>query len=60
MLFIVIYRPGSKAVSSAFFDEFAHLLENSDTYAVSLVIVGDINVHIDVPDMTQRQVQQSA
>jgi len=51
LLFIVIYRPGSKAVSSAFFDEFAHLLENSVTYAAaSLVIVGDINVHCDVPD----------
>ena len=50
MLFIVVYRPGSKAVSSTFFDEFAHLLENSVTYAASLVIAGDINVHFDVPD----------
>jgi len=33
-----------------FFGEFAHLLENSVTYPTSLVIVGDINVHFDVPD----------
>jgi len=46
-----LYRPGSKAVSSAFFNEFAHLLENSVTYAASLVIVGDIGVHFDVPDV---------
>ena len=47
MIIIISYQ---QSVSSAFFDEFAHLLENSVTYAASLVIVGDINVHCDVPD----------
>jgi hypothetical protein len=38
ILVIVIYRPGSAAVSDQFFDEFSDLLERASTYASSLII----------------------
>ena len=45
-LFIVVYRPGSVAAPSAFFDEFAHLLDHANNYT-SVVIMGDVNIHLD-------------
>jgi len=45
-LFIVVYRPGSAAVSSTFFDEFADLLDHTNNYT-SVVIMGDVNIHLD-------------
>lgn len=45
---IVIYRPGSQVVSDAFFDEFADLLERVAVSPSTLLIVGDVNVHLDV------------
>jgi hypothetical protein len=48
LLVIVIYRPGSVTVSEFFFDDFSDLLERSATYASSLVIAGDINIHLDI------------
>ena len=48
ILAIVVYRPGSAAVSELFFDEFADLLERTSTYASSLIIACDLNVYLDV------------
>jgi len=48
LLVIVIYRPGSVTVSELFFDEFSELLDRTATYASSLVIAGDINIHLDI------------
>ena len=46
-LVIVIYRPGSTHVTDAFFDEFTNLLERTGSYR-SIVILGDINIHLDI------------
>ncbi len=47
-LFVVIYRPGSTPPMSAFFDELAELLDHIASYS-SIVIMGDVNIHLDVP-----------
>ena len=41
LLFIIIYRRGSLAVNSMFFDDFADIIERVAVFAASLVIVGD-------------------
>ena len=48
LLAIALYRPGSEAVSALFFDEFSDLLERSSVYASSLLVAGDVNIHLDV------------
>ena len=47
LLMIVVYRPGSENVTNLFFDDFADLLERVAAYASLLLIVGDLNVHLD-------------
>jgi hypothetical protein len=42
---IVIYRPGSAAVSELFFDEFTRLLEIVATFRTQIIITGDFNVN---------------
>ena len=41
VLVVVLYRPGSAAVTNAFFDDFNSILDHAATFASSLVIVGD-------------------
>jgi len=48
-LFCVIYRPGSSPANNTFFDEFANFLEHITRYS-SVVIIGDINIHLDRRD----------
>lgn len=48
ILIIVVYRPGSAAISDLFFDEFSDLLERTSMYASSLITAGDLNIHFDV------------
>ena len=44
----MIYRPGSEAVSGAFFDELAHLIEILSSQSVmSCRVNGDANVRLD-------------
>jgi len=43
----VIYRPGSEAVSGAFFDEVAHLIEILSSQSCPVVLTGDDNVRLD-------------
>ena len=38
---VVIYRPGSVAANSLFFDEFAAVVDRLAVYAIPVVIVGD-------------------
>ena len=45
-LAVVIYRPGSMAVSDNFFDQFADLLERITNYSFVL-LVGYVNIHLD-------------
>ena len=47
VLVIIIYRPGSKEVSTTFHQEFLDVLERTATYSCPLIILGDINIHLD-------------
>ena len=47
VLVITIYRPGSKEVSTTFYQEFSDVLERTATYSCPLIILGDINIHLD-------------
>ena len=49
-VFVVVYRPGSAAVTAAFFDEFRRLLEFLSSFAMPYVITGDLNIRFDRPD----------
>jgi len=45
-----MYRPGSHAVTNEFFTEFCKLLEALATFRCPVVILGDINIHLQRPD----------
>ena len=47
LLIVVVYRSGSVTVTMLFFDEFADLIEHIAAFAAPIVIVGDINLHLD-------------
>ena len=49
-LVLVVYRPGSSAPTSAFFDDFADVLERVASYACPVLILGDVNIHLDIAD----------
>ena len=44
---VVVYRPGSSAVTCAFFTELADLLDRLSTSANTLVLAGDINICLE-------------
>src|SRR6218665_2991114 len=44
--FAVVYRPGSAAVTAAFFEEFRVLLEPLSSFATPYVITGDLNMPV--------------
>ena len=47
-LVIVVYRPGGAAINKDFFESFVDLLERTAAYK-SLLILGDLNIHLDIP-----------
>jgi len=47
-LFAVIYRPGSSPATSIVIHEFAEFVGQFTRYS-SLVIMGDVNIHLDIP-----------
>jgi len=47
---VLIYRPGSVAVTQAFFSELSDLLDRVATMIDSVFVVGDLNVHVERPD----------
>ena len=47
ILVIVVYRSGSATVTNEFFDDFDSILDRAATFASSLVIISDINIHSD-------------
>jgi Endonuclease/Exonuclease/phosphatase family len=46
----VIYRPGSHAVTSAFFDDLAAFLERLAVFSLPIFIAGDLNIRLDRSD----------
>ena len=46
----VIYRPGSAAISTAFFAEVTEVLDRLSTFIEPVYVVGDVNVHLERPD----------
>ena len=53
LLIIMVYRSGSVAVNTLFFDEFTDLIERVAAFAAPIVIVGDINLHLDDPSASK-------
>ena len=49
MVVAIVYRPGSAAVTSAFFGELADVLDRLATLAEPVQLVGDINIHLERP-----------
>ena len=47
---VVIYRLGSEAIQSVFFDELGDVLDCVATFAEPIYIVGDFNVRLDKAD----------
>ena len=47
LMLVVVYRPESQTVTSVFFDDFADLVERMAVHAAPIVIIGDINLHLD-------------
>jgi exonuclease III len=50
VLVVTIYRPGSEPVRSSFFTELANLLDTIAKYNCGVIILGDINIHLDELD----------
>lgn len=50
IIILVIYRPGSTAVTDTFFTEFSTVLETVALYKCQVVITGDLNIRVDHPD----------
>jgi len=47
---VVVYRPGSAAVTQSFFVELSDVLDRVMTYADPIYVVGDFNVRLDRPE----------
>ena len=47
LLVAVIYRPGSKAADSEFFNQLFDIFERLSHFS-SAAVVGDLNVHLDI------------
>ena len=47
---VVIYRPGSQAVTPAFFDDLSETLDRVASYCDPVYIVGHLNVRLDRSD----------
>ena len=47
---ITIYRPGSEAVTAAFFDDLSETLDRVASHNEQIYVVGDLNVRLDRKD----------
>jgi len=52
---VLIYRPGSEAVTSAFFDDLSEMFDRVAGYCDPVYIVGDLNVRLDRTDDASSQ-----
>ena len=46
-LAVVVYRPPDTSIS-AFFDDLADILEGASMFACPVILMGDVNIHLDV------------
>jgi len=54
-----IYRPGSVRPSASFFDELSSVLEVLVTFSCSVLVAGDINIHVeDTADVDARRLHE--
>ena len=44
---LVVYRPGSVAVTAGFFSELADVLDRFSTYVEPFVLAGDVNIRLE-------------
>jgi hypothetical protein len=47
VVILSVYRPGSKPVTGEFFSEFTALLESLATFRCTLLLLGDLNIHLE-------------
>jgi len=47
LLLVVVYRPGSAAVTANFVNELADILDRVSTFVDPLVLVGDLNLRLE-------------
>ena len=47
---VAVYRPGSERMSDQFLEEFSLMLEELIVYSCHILIVGDVNIHLDTVD----------
>ena len=47
---MLIYRPGSQAVTTSFFDDLSDIMDCVTSYSDPIYIVGDLNVHHERDD----------
>ena len=52
LLVVVIYRPGSRTVDQLFLTQFADIIERLAVFAAPILIVGDVNIHLDDLSLT--------
>ena len=50
VVIVVIYRLGSDAVQSAFYEELTKVFETVATYQVLVFVAGDFNIHFECCD----------
>lgn len=55
LIIVAIYRPGSQSVRQLFFAELTTLLESMLTYNCGILIVCDLNVHLERPSDVDSQ-----
>src|SRR5664279_3782486 len=47
VVYVTIYRPGSRNLDPTFLTDFSCIVEHLAVYAVPVIIVGDLNVYLD-------------
>ena len=50
VVIVSLYRPGSKPLTAEFFSDFTSLLEALATFRCKLVLMGDVNIHLERTD----------
>lgn len=49
LIIAAVYQPGSQCISDQFFMELSSLLESLATFNSAILVVGDLNIHLEQP-----------